>query len=172
TESLQDSLKTPFYKVLYALGIRHIGETTAKILANHFGNIDKISRASKEELLSVGDIGDIVADSILNYFSKDTNVNIIEDFRKLGVKMSNENTQNLVSEKLIGMSFVVSGNFSVSREELKHLIEINSGKNISSVSSITSYLIAGERMGPSKIEKAKKLGVTIITEEDFFKLIK
>ncbi len=171
-ESLRDSLKTPFYKVLYALGIRHVGETTAKILANHFGNIDNISRASKEELLSVGDIGEIVADSILNYFSKEININTIEEFREIGVKMSNEEIQNLVSERLKGMSFVVSGNFSVSREELKHLIEINSGKNISSVSSITTYMIAGERMGPSKLEKAKKLGVTIITEEDFFKLIK
>lgn len=172
TESLRDSLNTPFYKVLYALGIRYVGETTAKVLANHFGNIDNISRASKEELLSVGDIGDIVADSILNYFSKEININVIKEFREIGVKMSNENIQNLVSEKLRGMSFVVSGNFSVSREELKHLIEINSGKNISSVSSTTTYLIAGERMGPSKLEKAKKLGVTIITEDDFFKLIK
>jgi len=171
-QSLQDSLKTPFYKVLYALGIRYVGETTAKILANHFGNIDNIRRASKDELLSVGDIGDIVADSILNYFSKDVNINVIEEFREIGVKMSNESIQNLVSEKLKGMSFVVSGNFSVSREELKHLIEINSGKNISSVSSITTYLISGDRMGPSKLEKAKKLGVTIITEEEFFKLIK
>lgn len=172
-ESLNISKKTPFQKVLFALGIRHIGETTAKSLAAHFSSIANLMGASRDQLLEVEDIGETVADSIIAYFSEKENISVIEDLKNSGLlfEIDNENI-DIESDKLQGMNIVVSGNFSISREELKKIIESHSGKNLSSVTSNTSYLLAGEKAGPSKLDKAKKLGIAIIDEEFFFKIIK
>lgn len=170
-ESVQESLNVPFYKVLFALGIRHVGETTAKSLANHFGNIESIMSASFEELLEVGDIGEIVARSISEYFTNDSNRRIIRELEGYGVSMRSGNNLNIKSEKLKEKTIVISGNFSISREELKRIIEENSGKNSSSVSASTSFIVAGDKAGPSKLEKARKLGISVLSEDDFFSFI-
>lgn len=170
--SLNESLNTPFFKVLYALGIRHVGETTAKSLAKHFGDIDTLMSATFDELLDVGDIGDIVARSITEYFGNDEHKQLISQLKKFGIRMASVENKIKNSEKLKGKSIVISGNFSVSREELKRIIEENSGRDSSSVSSSTSFIIAGDKAGPSKLEKARKLGISILSEDEFFNLIK
>jgi DNA ligase (NAD+) len=172
-ESLSVSKSAPFHKVLFALGIRHIGETTAKTLASHFGSIENIIAANREQLLDVEDIGGTVADSILSYFSENENIEVINELKRAGLSFEiKEDQKDILSDRLTGKSIVVSGNFSISREEIKRLIESHSGKNLSSVTSNTTWLLAGEKAGPSKLEKAKKLGITIIDEEEFFKIIK
>ena len=173
-DSVKKSLETPFYKVLFALGIRFVGETTAKSIAKIFKDIDCLSKASKEELLAIEDIGETIADSVCDYFCDDKNLADIEELRKAGVKFKIEEreSQTVLSAKLAGMTIVVSGNFSIARDDLKRIIEENSGKVGSSVSSNTSLIVAGENMGPSKLNKANKLGVKIISESEFMELIK
>lgn len=170
-ESLEESKKSPFFKVLFALGIRYIGENSAKSLANHFGNIDNIISASKEDLTEVGDIGEVMAQSVSDYFSSPVNLNIIKEFKEIGLNFENIEKKEILSERLKGCTVVVSGNFSIQREEIKKMIELHSGKNGSSVTSKTTYLLAGEKPGPEKIQKANSLGIKTITEEEFFKLI-
>jgi len=170
-ESLEDSKKSPFFKVLFALGIRYIGENSAKSLANHFGNIDNIISASKEDLTEVGDIGEVMAQSVSDYFSSPVNLNIIKELKDIGLNFENIEKKELLSERLKGCTVVVSGNFSTPREEIKKMVELHSGKNGSSVTSKTTYLLAGEKPGPEKIQKANSLGIKTITEEEFFKLI-
>ena len=172
-DSLRKSLETPFHKVLFALGIRFVGETTAKNIVNNFNNIEDLIKASQEDLLSIDDIGGVVADSILEYFSNPRNLHEIDELKAAGVKFESQSKQNnIISEKLLGMTVVVSGNFSISRDELKKMIEENSGKVASSISSNTSFIVAGEKMGPAKLSKANKLGVKIVSESDFMGLIK
>jgi len=173
-DSVKRSLETPFHKVLFALGIRFMGETTAKNIAKNFNDIDSLSNASEEELLSVEDIGKTIADSICDYFGNIGNLADIEELRKAGVQLSAENGQIplILSGKLTGMTIVVSGNFSIPRDDLKRLIEENSGKVGSSVSSNTDLIVAGENMGHAKLSKANKLDVKIISESDFMELIK
>ncbi|MFA6770703.1 MAG: NAD-dependent DNA ligase LigA [Bacteroidales bacterium] len=172
-QSLEKSKSTPFPRVLYALGIRHVGETTAKSLSDFFKSIENIISASKEELLKVDDIGDIVAESLMQFFSKEENRLLINELKKIGLLFNSENAEHsLLSTKLEGKTIVVSGLFSMPREELKKIIEQHSGKNVNSLSASTSYLIAGEKMGPAKLKKAKSVGIKILTEEDFLKLIK
>lgn len=173
-EGIEQSKKVPFERVLFALGIRHVGETTAKKLAYYFKNIDALISATKEQLLEVGDIGEIIAQSIIEYFSNPQNLNIIERLKKAGLQfsLSDEQIAN-TSEKLKGLTFVISGVFNtISREDLKKLIEQNGGKNTGSISGKTSYLVAGENMGPEKLKKAQSLGIKIISEEQFFELLK
>ncbi|MES2593294.1 MAG: NAD-dependent DNA ligase LigA [Bacteroidota bacterium] len=170
---IEASKKIPFERVLYAIGIRHIGETTAKKLAYYFKNIDALKNATLEQLIEVGDIGETTARSIMNYFADAQNETIVEKLKVQGVQMelSEEQLVNS-SEKLQGLSFVVSGVFSkFSRDDLKKAIEQNGGKNAGSISGKTSYVIAGENMGPEKHKKAEKLGVPIISEDDFIKMI-
>jgi len=170
-ESLEESKKSPFFKVLFALGIRYIGENSAKSLANHFGNIDNIISASKEDLTEVGDIGEVMALSVSDYFSSPVNLNIIKELKEIGLNFENVEKKEVLSERLKGCTVVVSGNFSIPREEIKKMVELHSGKNGSSVTSKTTYLLAGEKPGPEKIQKANSLGIKTITEEEFFKLI-
>ena len=170
-ESLEESKKSPFFKVLFALGIRYIGENSAKSLANHFGNIDNIISASKEDLTEVGDIGEVMAQSVSDYFSSPGNLNVIKELKEIGLNFETTEKKERLSEKLKGCTVVVSGNFSIPREEIKKMIELHSGKNGSSVTSKTTYLLAGEKPGPEKIQKANSLGIKTITEEEFFKLI-
>ena len=166
-KSLKDSLKTPFEKVLYALGIRHVGETTAKTLAAHFKTLDAIMKASRDELLQADDIGEVIADSIIGYFADDANCDTIDRLKAAGLKFESEAAAEKESEILKGMTIVISGNFSISRDEMKALITANGGKNSGSVSGKTTYLLAGEKAGPEKLKKAESLGVKVISEVEF-----
>ncbi len=170
-ESLEESKKSPFYKVLFALGIRYIGENSAKSLANHFDNIENLISASKEELTDVDDIGEVMAQSVLDYFLSPINLNIVKELQEIGLKFESSEKKRVLSEKLKGCTIVVSGNFSIQRDEIKKVIELHSGKNGSSVTSKTTYLLAGEKPGPEKIQKANSLGIKTVSEEEFFKLI-
>ena len=170
-KSLKDSLNTPFEKVLYSLGIRHVGEATARSVAAHFRNIDAIASASRDELLQMDDIGEVIADSIIDYFADELNLETIEKLKKAGLKMAVEDGEGKVSDILTGKTIVISGNFSVSREEIKALITANGGKNSSSISGKTSYLLAGEKPGPEKIKKAENLGIVIIGEREFMAML-
>ena len=164
-----DSKKIPFERVMFAIGIRYVGETVAKKLVKHFKTIDAIANASIEDLISVDEIGDRIAESVVEFFSSEANMAIIEKLRRHGLQLeiSAEKLANQ-TDKLKGLSIVVSGVFeTVSRTELKKLIEDNGGKVSSSISSKTSYLVAGANMGPSKRSKAETLGVSIISENDF-----
>jgi len=170
-DSLEQSKKVPFGRVLNALGIRHIGETTAKMLAAHFGSLDALMAASREELLQIDEIGEIVADSILNYFADSRHLEMIQRLRTIGLQFEqDEESQKRLSNALEGCTIVISGNFSISREEMKKLIVAHGGKNTGSVSGSTTYLLAGEKAGPEKLRKAEKLGVKIISEEEFEQL--
>ena len=166
-KSLDDSRKTSFDRVLYALGIRHIGETTAKSLAKHFGNIDAIAAASRDELLLVDDIGEVIADSITAYFQEEINRETIDRLKAAGLKFEMEAGQKKQSDTLAGMSIVISGNFSISRDEMKALIVAHGGKSSGSISGKTAYLLAGEKPGPEKLKKAESLGVKVIGEKEF-----
>lgn len=166
---IEASKQIPFERVLFAIGIRYVGETVAKKLAKHYKSIDAIANASIEDLISVDEIGDRIAESVVEFFSSEENILIIEKMRSYGLQLaiSAEKLANQ-TDKLKGLSIVVSGVFeTVSRTELKKLIEDNGGKVSSSISSKTSFLVAGDKMGPSKRTKAETLGVTIISENDF-----
>jgi len=170
--SIENSKKTPYHKVIYALGIRHVGETVAKILAQHFRDIDSLMSAEMEELTSINEIGPKIASSIINYFSDKENREIIERLKLYEIKLSAEEQTSTEKEgKLSGKTIVISGIFSKhSREEYKEMIEKHGGKNASSVTKNTSFILAGENMGQSKKEKAEELGIPIITEDEFLKM--
>ena len=166
--SLEASRSVPFGRVLYALGIRHIGEQTAKMLARQFGSIDALAAASREELLQVEDIGETVADSILAYFASDAGRETVARLREAGLQMAEDaSARQQLSDTLAGKTLVISGNFSISREAMKALIEAHGGKNAGSVSGKTAYLLAGEKAGPEKLKKAEKLGIPVISEAEF-----
>ena len=166
------SKEVPFERVLFALGIRHVGETVAKKLAKYYKNIDAIMMSNVLELNMVDEIGDKIAQSVVDFFSVPDHVNLINRLKNNGLQFEYHETQVQMSEVLKGKTIVVSGVFSkYSRDELKAMIEANGGKNGSSISSKTDYLVAGDNMGPAKLEKANQLKVPIISEEDFEKLI-
>ncbi|QKG79851.1 NAD-dependent DNA ligase LigA [Tenuifilum thalassicum] len=172
-KSIEKSKSVPFPRVLYGIGIRYVGETTAKKLAQHFRSIDAIANATVEQFIEVEDVGERIAASIVDFFKDERNIKLIEKLKSAGVQLqlSDEETRK-ISDKLKGLTIVISGTFSrVSRDELKELIVKHGGKNVSSLSSSTSLLVAGEKMGPAKFEKANKLGIKIITEEEFFDMI-
>ena len=170
-KSLEESKKTGFERVLYALGIRHIGETTAKSVASHFGSINKIAKATKEELLAVDDIGEVIADSIIEYFSDEMNVETIERLKAAGLCFEMAAGPEKLSETLAGKTVVVSGNFTISRDEMKALIVAHGGKCSGSISGKTSYLLAGEKAGPEKLKKAESLGVTVVSEAELREML-
>ena len=166
-KSLEESKKTPFEKVLFALGIRHVGETTAKSMARHFKNIDAMATATREDLLAVDDIGEVIADSVLAYFADGVNTDTIDRLKAAGLRFEVEKEAEALSESLKGMTIVISGNFSISRDQMKALIVAHGGKNSGSVSGKTAFLLAGEKAGPEKLKKAESLGVRIIDEKTF-----
>lgn len=170
-KSLNDSRKVPFERVLYALGIRYVGETTAKALARHFGNIDRIAEAGINDLLAADDIGEVIAESIYAFFRDEANIETIDRLKKAGLKFEVADAPKKLSSSLEGKTIVISGNFSVSRDDIKALISAHGGKNSGSVSGKTSYLLAGEKPGPEKIKKAESLGVEIIDEQTFREMI-
>jgi len=168
---IEASKKTPFHQVLYALGIRYVGETVAKKLASHYKNIDSLLNASYDELIKVDEIGDKIAKSLNDWFSIPNNIEIINRLKQHGIRMESTETKQK-SSKLEGKIFVVSGVFTnFSRDEIKKMIEENGGKNSSSISSKTTFLIAGNEMGPAKLQKAKELNIQIISENDFLNLL-
>lgn len=169
--SLQESRKVPFERVLFALGIRYVGETTAKSVAKHFVNIDAISAATIEDLLNVDDVGQVIAESIYAYFKEEANLEIIGRLKAAGLKFEMDAPAQKLSATLEGKTIVISGNFSISRDDMKALIVAHGGKNSGSISGKTAYLLAGEKPGPEKIKKAETLGVSIISENDFRGLI-
>ena len=169
--SLEESKKTPFERVLYALGIRYVGEATAKSVATHFGNIEAIAAASLEELLKVDDVGQVIAESIYEYFRDEANVETIARLKESGLKFEMEKGQEKISSTLEGMTIVISGNFSISRDQMKALIVAHGGKNSGSISKKTTYLLAGEKPGPEKIKKAESLGVEIISEQKIMEIL-
>ena len=170
-KSLDESRKVPFERVLYALGIRYVGETTAKSLAKHFGSIDSLAMASIEELLATDDIGQVIAESVYDFLREDSNIDTIERLKAAGLKFEADAAQQKLSGKLDGKTIVISGNFSVSRDEIKSLIIAHGGKSSGSISSKTTYLLAGEKPGPEKIRKAESLGVEMIDEQKFREMI-
>lgn len=172
-KGLEESKKVPFERVLFAIGIRFVGETVAKKLARHFKNIDAIKKATFEELIATDEIGDKIAESIIHFFTIEQNQQLIENLQEIGLQFSlSEQQLENRSEKLAGLTFVVSGVFTLfSRDELKNIIEQNGGKVSGSISKKTSYIVAGENMGPSKLEKATELGVKIINEQQFNTMI-
>jgi DNA ligase (NAD+) len=169
-ESLAASKKVGFDRVLYALGIRHVGEQTAKSIALHFGDVDKLMAATKQELLEVGDVGEVIAESIIDFFALEAHKNEIERLKAVGLQFAIEKAEK-ASEKLVGKTIVVSGNFSISRDKIKGMIEANGGKCSGSISSKTSYLLAGEKAGPEKLKKAQALGVALLTEQELYEMI-
>lgn len=170
-DSLKASRKVGFEHVLFAIGIRYVGETTAKSVARYFGNIDRIASATKEELLAVPDIGDVIADSIFNYFREERHLIEIQRLKAAGLKFSIDEPAENLSAALAGKTIVISGNFSISRDEMKALIEKNGGKNSSSLSSKTTYLLAGTKPGPEKMKKAAEIGIEVIDEETFMRML-
>lgn len=172
-KSLEESKKVPFERVLYALGIRFIGETVAKKMARKLGSIERIKQATFDELIKIDEIGDKIAESVISYFKDERNLTLVGRLQQAGLQFElDPATAGARSNKLEGMTFVISGTFEKhSRDELKNLIEKHGGKNAGSISKNTSYLLGGDNIGPSKLEKVEKLGVPILSEEDFLKLI-
>lgn len=172
-EGIRASKEVPFERVLFALGIRFVGETTAKTLAKAFRSIDALASASLDDLVQVDEIGARIAQSIVQYFADARNREIIERLREAGVQMQMaEMDSSEYTDKLAGKSIVISGVFAHhSRDEYKEMIEKNGGKNVGSISKKTTFILAGENMGPSKLEKAQKLGVPIINEDEFLKML-
>ncbi len=171
-EGIAASRLIPFERVLYAIGIRHVGETTAKKIAKKVRTMDTLMSSSREQLLEIGEVGEIIADSIVEYFSDDKNRRIVERLRSAGLQFESSQVAGVSGEKLKGLTFVISGVFTKhSRDQLKDMIEQNGGKNSGSISGKTSFLLAGDNMGPEKLKKAQSLGVKIITEEDFEQML-
>lgn len=170
---IADSKQVPFERVLFALGIRFVGETAAKKLAKAFGNIEALEVATKEQLMAVDEIGEKIAQSVLTYFALPANRELISRLKEAGLQMERqEDEEGEQSDKLAGLSIVISGVFSHhSRGEYKDMIEKHGGKNVGSISSKTSFILAGENMGPAKLEKAQKLGIKIINEDDFLQML-
>lgn len=170
---IRKSLEVPFERVLFAIGIPYVGETTAKVLARNVHTIDRLMAMNAEELASIPEIGPKIAESIVGYFAAEGNREIIERLREAGVQLclSEAELANR-TDKLAGKKIVISGVFAKhSREEYKAMIEQNGGKNVSSISSATSYVLAGDNMGPAKLEKARKLSIPIINEEEFLAML-
>ncbi len=170
---IEASKQVPFERVVFALGIRFVGETSGKLLARHFKNIDSLMNATLAELLEIDGIGEVMAKSIMTYFHTPENLEIVERLRGYGLQMAlSEEQTAAASDKLAGKSIVISGVFQHhSRDEYKQLIERNGGKNVGSISGKTSFILAGENMGPSKLQKAEKLGIPLVSEDEFLEMI-
>ena len=171
--SIEQSKQVPFERVLYAIGIRFVGEIAAKTLARYYGSIEKVAEASMESLMQINGIGEVIANSVVQYFANPDNRAFVERLRGYGLQMEiGEQQRQAQSDKLNGQSVVISGVFQHhSRDEYKALIEQNGGKNVGSISNKTSFILAGDNMGPAKLEKAQKLGIRIMSEDEFLSLI-
>lgn len=166
--SIKSSVDIPFERVLFALGIKLVGSTVAQQLAAYFGSLEALRAASREELLQVDGLGPMIAESIISYFADERNRETLERLKRAGLQMEMIQEKQSKGNSLGGLNIVVSGVFSISRDELKELIELHGGKNVGSISGKTSLVVAGENMGPSKREKAEKLGIEVVSEKEFF----
>lgn len=167
-ESLQKSKKVPFARVLFALGIKYVGETTAKLIANAEGSVDNIIKATTEELKQIDEVGEKIALSVREFFDDERNIDLVNRLRAAGLQFEQEKRTSTENNILAGKSIVVSGTFkNFSREEIKQLIEDLGGKNVSSISSKTDFVVAGEKMGPEKKKKAEALNIPVLSEEEF-----
>ena len=171
--SIEESKKVPFERVLFAIGIRFVGEIAAKTLARYYGSMDKVAEASMESLMQINGIGEVIASSVVQYFANPINRAFVERLRGYGLQMEiGEQQKQAQSDKLAGQSIVISGVFQHhSRDEYKALIEQHGGKNVGSISNKTSFILAGDNMGPAKLEKAQKLGIRIMSEDEFLSFI-
>ena len=171
--SIEESKKVPFERVLFAIGIRFVGEIAAKTLARYYGSMDKVAEASMESLMQINGIGEVIASSVVQYFANPINRAFVERLRGYGLQMEiGEQQKQAQSDKLAGQSVVISGVFQHhSRDEYKALIEQHGGKNVGSISNKTSFILAGDNMGPAKLEKAQKLGIRIMSEDEFLSFI-
>jgi DNA ligase (NAD+) len=169
--SLDASKNVPFERVLFALGIRFVGENTAKELARHFKSIDALASADKERLLEVPDVGDVIAGSLVDWFKDSRHISEVERLRAHGLNFTLGEETEALSAALEGKTIVISGVFSISRDDIKALIERHGGKNSGSISGKTSFLLAGDNPGPEKIKKCESLGVPILSEESFMELL-
>uniref|UniRef100_UPI0028E8E563 helix-hairpin-helix domain-containing protein n=1 Tax=Tannerella forsythia TaxID=28112 RepID=UPI0028E8E563 len=172
-DSLEASKQVPFERVLYGLGIRYVGETVAKRLAYAYGSMEHLEQASLESLIQTDEIGERIAQSVIDFFADERNRNMIDRLKEYGLQMAlQEDAPATRSEKLNGLAFVISGTFTRhSRDEYKAIIEQNGGKNTGSISGKTDYLLAGANMGPAKLAKAEKMGIKIINEEEFLNIL-
>lgn len=171
-EGIRRSVEVPFERVVFALGIRFVGETTAKLLARHFRSIEALAAARVDEMMEVEGVGETIAESVYRFFREESNVRLLQRLRAAGVQMSLAESDAPADDTLKGLSIVISGVFSHhSRDEYKSLIERHGGKNVATISGKTSFVLAGENMGPSKREKAQKLGIPLMNEEDFLQKI-
>ena len=170
-DSLEASKKVTFDHVLFALGIRYVGESTAKELASYFKNIDALSAASREELLQVEDVGEVIADSLTAYFKDGKHLEMISRLKAAGLRFETESNEGPVSDVLKGKTIVISGNFSIPREKMKQLIVSHGGKNSGSLSGKTSFLLAGEKPGPEKMKKAEAEDIPVISEKEFMAML-
>ncbi len=172
-DGIEASKKVPWARVLFALGIRMVGETTAKKIARVYNTIDSLQWATAEQLCAIEDVGPQIAENIVRYFEDIRNLEILNRLRQAGLQMEGEAAAEPASDKLAGMSIVISGTFSLhSRDEYKAMIEAHGGKNVGSVSKKTSFILAGENMGPEKLKKAEALGIRLMSEEEFLEMIK
>ena len=172
-DGIEASKQVPFERVVFALGIRFVGETSARLLARHFKDIDHLAAATLQELTDIDGVGEVIAKSVITYFHNPINMEIVNRMRAYGLQMSlSEEQMQAASTKLAGKSIVISGVFTHhSRDEYKRIIEQNGGKNVGSISGKTSFILAGDNMGPAKLQKAEKLGVPIVDEETFLEMI-
>lgn len=172
-DGIEASKQVPFERVVFALGIRFVGETSARLLARHFKDIDHLAAATLQELTDIDGVGEVIAKSVITYFHNPINMEIVNRLRAYGLQMSlSEEQIQAASTKLAGKSIVISGVFTHhSRDEYKRIIEQNGGKNVGSISGKTSFILAGDNMGPAKLQKAEKLGVPIVDEETFLEMI-
>lgn len=172
-DGIAASKQVPFERVVFALGIRFVGETSARLLARHFKTMDALQNASMQQLMEVEGVGEVIAKSVIAYFHNPVNQDIVERLRSYGLQMQlSEEQINGASDKLAGKSIVISGVFAKhSRDEYKALIEQHGGKNVGSISGKTSFILAGDNMGPSKLQKAEKLGIPLVNEDDFLDMI-
>lgn len=172
-EGIAKSKEVPFERVVFALGIRFVGETSARLLARHFKTMDALQSATMQQLMEVDGVGEVIAKSVISYFSNPVNKEIVERLRSYGLKMQlTEEQISGATDTLAGKSIVISGVFTKhSRDEYKALIEQNGGKNVGSISGKTSFILAGDNMGPSKLQKAEKLGIPLVDEDTFLEMI-
>ncbi|MBO5205939.1 MAG: NAD-dependent DNA ligase LigA, partial [Prevotella sp.] len=172
-QGIAASRQVPFERVVFALGIRFVGETSAKLLARHFKTMDALQAATLDELLQINGIGEVMARSIITYFHTTANIDILDRLRWQGLQMQlSQEQMAAATDKLKGLSIVISGVFTHhSRDEYKLMIEQNGGKNVGSISGKTSFILAGDNMGPAKLQKAEKLGVRIVSEEEFLEML-
>jgi len=171
-DGIGDSLNVPFERVLFALGIRYVGETVAKTLTRHYKNIDALASADMESLTAIHEIGERIAASVIDYFNHSSKLELVSRLKTAGLQMKLSDFETYSGESLKGKSFVISGTYEgYTRDEIKENIERNGGKFTSSLSKNTNFLLAGDNAGPSKLEKAASLGITVIDLEKFLKMI-